>query len=651
MLTLWEKNVDRAIAGNLPSQALALLYVANELLQAHRSDATWHRVFSRTLPSVFPRVCTCAGSSPSDCKARVLGLAAVWRDREVFSVSFCDGLLERCKPQELPNGRLQEHSPPPPDYEPECSPSPAPSADEQDTGGVHGMGGWLGLFSTTDGAGMMALSLQRLAAGTPPPFLAAKRPTAAHVKASISAALADAARAPEAAHADWILVHGELLATALEAKARCERGLADAAKGMEERTSRECQHRLVLAISGAEDLDDVTRNNEDDEHRCASAVSFLQSACRARWTEDMALWRQGMDSALQAVAAADPRTGGRRGAGLHLSLVHLKHACAQLVTCPAFAPAEDFARGAQAAMASNAIGAAAVAPVPVAPVHYTDDQLLSMFTEALLQHQQASSSQAPPPPRPPYPPQQRPPSLLPPPPLHVDRTNEMLLSMLQDVHGGSRGQASSSASSRGSWGASVARVSQVAPHVTSSSAPHVTSSSVARVSQVAPPGAAHGPAPSHMAASPPLDPRPCPPARDRMRHDTPPNPPPACAAASSQASAGLGAQDFGGGARTEVPRGGSGGGVVRTDGREVGGMSRRGDKDKESWEEEASFKQGAFREQRTEEASVKQGAFRERSLLSETAACCTQVEQEDLIVERQQLSLLCPLSCKRSPCE
>jgi hypothetical protein len=269
VVTLWEKSIDRAIEGKLPSQALALLYVANELLQAYRSDATWHRVFSRTLPSLFPRVCACAGSIASDCEARVLGLAAVWRDRGVFSVSFCDGLLERCTPQES-RRRSQERSPPPPEYEPECSPSPTPTEDEQDTGGVRATGGWLGLFSTTDWAGMMALSLQRLADGASPPFLAARRPTPAHVHGAVWSALAEAAQAPDAAHVDWMLVRGELLAAALEAKACCETGLADAAKGIEARTSRECQHRLVLAISGAEDLESVTRDNERHEHRIYS---------------------------------------------------------------------------------------------------------------------------------------------------------------------------------------------------------------------------------------------------------------------------------------------------------------------------------------------------------------------------------------------
>lgn len=154
--------IDNCIKEDDPEQALALLYVANELLQAHRSDATWHRVFSRAMPLIFPRICLCARSlQDAGCEKRCRGLAKVWRDREVFSVSFCDGLLERCTLADSQSTHAR--SPSPPEYEEEYEAeyeayhSPAPSDEEQIetqeaalSCDLPRLGQWLGLFNTAN---------------------------------------------------------------------------------------------------------------------------------------------------------------------------------------------------------------------------------------------------------------------------------------------------------------------------------------------------------------------------------------------------------------------------------------------------------------------------------------------------------------------
>ena len=53
-------------------------------------------------------------------------------------------------------------------------------------------------------------------------------------------------------------VQEELLAVAMEAKARCDQGLAEAAAAMRARTNRNCHQRLVRAIGGVVDVDEVT---------------------------------------------------------------------------------------------------------------------------------------------------------------------------------------------------------------------------------------------------------------------------------------------------------------------------------------------------------------------------------------------------------
>jgi hypothetical protein len=157
--------------------------LANELLQAYRSDATWHRVFSRLLPDVFPLVYQAASSTQDvECETRVLGLArGVWRDRGVFSSAFCDVLLDRCNPRDQETTHAR--SPSPPAYEPEYSPvidQPSPTPSEEHTQHDHSSthrsrdadtlssgdaswqprfpcGRWLGLFCTTNLAGSSLL--------------------------------------------------------------------------------------------------------------------------------------------------------------------------------------------------------------------------------------------------------------------------------------------------------------------------------------------------------------------------------------------------------------------------------------------------------------------------------------------------------------
>ena len=46
---------------------------------------------------------------------------------------------------------------------------------------------------------------------------------------------------------------------AMEAKARCDQGLAEAAAAMRARTNRNCHQRLVQAIGGVVDVDEVLR--------------------------------------------------------------------------------------------------------------------------------------------------------------------------------------------------------------------------------------------------------------------------------------------------------------------------------------------------------------------------------------------------------
>ena len=429
VLHMWEKGIDVEVSSKTassPARALALLYFANELLQAYRADATWHRVFSGKMPSVFPRVYACCqAAQDAQSAARVLGLARkVWRDREVFSACFLEGLLERCLVGE-PSAR-RPCSPPPPEYEPECSPSPGPAGTEE------GLGKWLGVFSTVELPGMMALSPGQLAAGSPPPFLAAgKAPAAENLCSSLSAAILEASIASDAEFVPWLLVRGELLSAALEAKTRCEKGLAAATAAMEARISSACQHRLVLAIQGAKDLESVARSNEEDERVCAAAVPQLQAACRDRWTKDMALWRSAMDAVLPLGAAGKCGAKGhyvavQPGDSMRVSLVCLQRLLREFVTCPALQSAQEeiplqhsdqsissipiqhYDHSGRSATNATAIGQT-LSPFRVergsagdrgctrggsgrsTSTGYSDQELLEMFATALLQHQQSSS--------------------------------------------------------------------------------------------------------------------------------------------------------------------------------------------------------------------------------------------------------------------
>ena len=229
----WEKSIDGACQLGAPDRALAMLYVANELLQTHRVDACWHRVFSRILPTVFPRVQACARAArAAETESGVIKLARhVWRERDVFSSAFCDGLLERCDLSHSPPAQPPDlaamlqgvggnasasspgSSPAPPEYEPEEGSADSPPPPEYEPNELESAdfdaseGGWLGLFSTTDVAGMMALSPQQLAAGTPPAFLTAvPMPGSARMRSSLTAALAEAAAAADASSVAWPLV-------------------------------------------------------------------------------------------------------------------------------------------------------------------------------------------------------------------------------------------------------------------------------------------------------------------------------------------------------------------------------------------------------------------------------------------------------------
>ena len=60
---------------------------------------------------------------------------------------------------------------------------------------------------------------------------------------------------------------------AMEAKARCDQGLAEAAAAMRARSNRNCHQRLVQAIGGVVDVDEVLRIS------CVSAPVCVCCAC------------------------------------------------------------------------------------------------------------------------------------------------------------------------------------------------------------------------------------------------------------------------------------------------------------------------------------------------------------------------------------
>jgi hypothetical protein len=282
------------------------------------------------------------------------------------------------------------------------------------------------------------------------------------------------------------------------------------------------------------------------------------------------------------------------------------------------------------------------------PIPYTDDELLGMFKVALLQHQKTSSQPPPPsPPQPPWPQQQ---------PAQVDHTNLALISMLQDVRGGGLGQDSSS---RG--GAGGAETGGTGGAGTGAGAGW------------GPEGARGGGGGGGRGASSSVLPRGRSAGSQCAGDDDPGRIRGGC---DGLGRTGRGVDGFGrssgegdglgrtsGGCDGFVRAIGEGGESLSTSGgsggEEVGGGRawRRGGKEGSGEGEREREREGEKRREREggREGGREGEGGRERGGGGggadygkvKVAMCFLEGEQEDLIVQRQQLSLICPLSCKR----
>lgn len=141
-----------------------------------------------------------------------------------------------------------------------------------------------------------------------------------------------------------------------------------------------------------------------------AAVARLRAACRERWSQDMALWRGAMDEVLTSDVAGP--TGVRSGGSVRASIPCLHRVLRKLVACPALGGAEaelprrraEAPRGSgvapcssqssdpsQAGVGASVGGLRGSGGVGVARgvgvAGYSDEQLLAMVANALLLHQ------------------------------------------------------------------------------------------------------------------------------------------------------------------------------------------------------------------------------------------------------------------------
>jgi len=93
----WKDVLQSAVADRAVDKALALLYVANDVLQCPHAGYRWKDEFGPTLRDVLPQALACAQLLRAyEVHEKMVRLPTIWRDRRVLRSDVAERLVENC---------------------------------------------------------------------------------------------------------------------------------------------------------------------------------------------------------------------------------------------------------------------------------------------------------------------------------------------------------------------------------------------------------------------------------------------------------------------------------------------------------------------------------------------------------------------------